>query len=109
MHSGQLLLPGVRLLPALGVPALCAALLLAACTAATDGGEISREKAIEIARRHLEFEAQSTEAVRVTDEGRPVWQVTFRGEDIGPGRPIGEVLIVLVHRKTGEVVSIGMS
>lgn len=92
------------------VSALCAVLLLAACTAASDGGgEISREKAIEIARQHLEFEAQSTEAVRTTDEGRPVWQITFRGEDIGPGRPIGEVLIVLVDRKTGEVVSIGMT
>jgi len=89
---------------------LGAALLLAACTTATDGGgEVSRERAIEIARQHLDFAARSTEAVRATDEGRPVWQVTFRGEPIGPQRPIGEVLIVLVHRETGEVVSVGMT
>ena len=88
-----------------------AAPLLAACAAPSPeaGGEISREQAIEIAREHLDFEEKSVEAERTTDEGRPVWQVTFRGEDIGPGRPMGEVLIVLVHRKTGEVVSIGMT
>ncbi|MGH2628056.1 MAG: PepSY domain-containing protein [Anaerolineales bacterium] len=70
---------------------------------------MSREQAIEIARQRLDFEAKSVEAVRATDEGRPVWRVTFRGEDIGPARPMGEVLIVLVDRKTGEVVSVGMS
>lgn len=89
--------------------ALCAPLLAACAAAPRDGEEISRERAIEIAREHLDFEAKSVEAVRTTDEGRPVWQVTFRGEDIGPGHPMGEVLIVLVHRQTGEVVSVGMT
>ena len=86
-------------------------ILLHACAAAPRDAEdeISRERAIEVARGHLEFEAQAVEAEKVTDEGRPVWRVTFRGEPIGPGHPMGEVLIVLVDRRTGEVVSLAMS
>jgi hypothetical protein len=90
--------------------ALALVLLLscAACARQAAGGEISRERAIEIARQHLDFEAKSVEAVRATDQDRPVWQVTFRGESPSQVH-MGEFLVVNIDRKTGELVSIGMS
>jgi hypothetical protein len=83
-------------------------LTLAACASRTAGEEITRKRAIEIARQHLEFEARSTEAEKVTDAGRPVWRVTFKGRPPEEGG-VGEVLVVNIDRKTGEMVSIGMS
>jgi hypothetical protein len=93
------------------VPLLLAAALaaLAACASNSSGEEISREQAIEIARQHVTFEPRSIEAEKATDEGRPVWRVTFRGEPLGPTHPMGELQIIFVDRKTGEVVSLAMT
>ncbi len=91
--------------------ALLAALLLptlAACAPQGGGQEISKERAIELARRHLTFKERSVEAEKTTDQGRPVWQVTFRGAEPGQGY-LGEFLTVSIDRQTGEMVSIGMS
>lgn len=68
--------------------------------------EISRERAIEIARAQIKFEPDSTDAERVTSGSRPVWRVTFRGRL--PGQPPGlfETAVIEVDRRTGEVVSI---
>jgi hypothetical protein len=93
---------------ALLVLPLLALLTLAACASRTAGGEISEERAIEIARQHLQFEARTTEAERMTDQGRAIWRITFKGRLPGEGG-IGEVLIVDIDRKTGEMVSIAMS
>lgn len=83
---------------------------LAACAPrATGREEISREQAIEIARKHVTFKVQRTEAVKETDEGREVWRVTFYGEPMTPSHPMAELTFVLVDRFTGEVVSLGMS
>lgn len=87
---------------------LLALLILTACASGSSGEEISQERAIEIAREHLQFEPRSTEAEKTTDQGRAVWQVTFRGRPPEEGG-IGEVLIVSIDRKTGEMVSIAMS
>jgi peptidase YpeB-like protein len=83
---------------------------LAGCTArgGGDGEEISRERAIELARQHVEFEPGKVEAVKDDEEGRPVWRVTFYGKGVSATHP-GEVMIVVLDRKTGEVVSLGMS
>jgi hypothetical protein len=80
-----------------------------ACATNSSGEEISRERAIEIARPHVTFEAKSIEAEKDTEEGRPIWRVTFRGEPIGPSHPIGEVQIITVDRRTGEITSLAMT
>lgn len=72
-------------------------------------GEITREQAIEIARKHVTFEPRTVEAVAEEDEGRPVWRVTFRGRPPGPEHAMGELQEILVDRRTGEVVSLAMS
>ena len=89
------------------LPAL-AALMVLACASRVGSEEISKQRAIELAREHLTFEARKVEAVKTTDQGRAVWQVTFRGETASQVH-MGEVLIVNIDRKTGEMVSIAMS
>ena len=84
-------------------------LLALACASGAKNEEISRERAIEIARQHLTFEAQSVEAEQATEQGRPVWRVTFRGQPMSPTRQMSEILIVAIDRKTGEMVTIAMS
>jgi hypothetical protein len=71
--------------------------------------EISRERAIEIGRTHVKFQPKSITAEKTTDSGRPVWRVTFRGEPVSQVHPMGEVFIVIVDRKTGEIVSVAQS
>lgn len=87
---------------------LFALALLAACASQGDAQEISRERAIELARQHVTFEPGRVEAVQDTEENRPVWRVTFYGKGVTPERP-GEVMIVVLDRKTGEMVSLAMS
>jgi predicted small secreted protein len=89
---------------------LAALMMLAACASRSGGEEISKERAIELAREHLTFEARKVEAVKATDQGRTVWQVTFRGTEPNPSLGLmGEILIVSIDRKTGEMVSVAMS
>ena len=83
-------------------------LVLAACASQSAGQEISKERAIEIARSHVDFEPGKIEAAKETEEGRPVWRVTFYGKGVDAVHP-GQVSFVVVDRKTGEVVSLGMS
>lgn len=82
--------------------------LLAACASQNGGQEISRERAIEIARQQIDFEPGKVEAVQETDEGRPVWKVTFYAKGVDAAHP-GQVSFFVVDRKTGEIVSLGMS
>ena len=71
--------------------------------------EISRERAIEIARTHVKFQPKSINAEKTGDNGRAVWRVTFRGEPAGGGSPLREILMVIIDRKTGEIVSVAKS
>ena len=72
----------------------------------SDAPEITRDRAIEIARAQVSFTPDSTDATRESSSGTPVWRVTFRGRL--PGQPPGlfETMIVEVHRQTGAIVSI---
>lgn len=88
------------------VAAVCS---LAATCPGPSQAEISRERAIEIARPHVSFEPDSVEAERATSAGRPVWRVTFRGRLPGQPPPLFETIVVEVDRHTGEVVSIARS
>jgi len=83
-------------------------LLLGSCASRDAGEEISRERAIGLARQHVQFEPGSVDAVKGTEGDRPVWRVTFKGKSVSAVHP-GEVRIVVLDRKTGKVVSLGMS
>ena len=83
--------------------------LAAACVRPSLVNEISRERAIEIARSHVSFQPDSIDAVRTTSGARAVWRVTFRGRLPGQPPPLFETRIVEVDRHTGEVVSIAQS
>jgi len=72
--------------------------LLAACASRNAGQEISRERAIEIARQQIDFEPGNIEAVKETDQGRPVWKVTFYGKGVDAAHP-GQVSFFLLDRK----------
>ncbi len=76
-----------------------------ACTGPSDA-EISRDRAIEIARSRITFQPDTTEATRTTSNKRLVWRVTFRGRL--PGQPPGlfETAVVDVDRSSGEIVSV---
>ena len=80
--------------------------LAAACIRPSHANEISRERAIEIARAQVSFHPDSIKAVRTTSGVRIVWRVTFRGRL--PGQPplLFETMLVEVDRHSGEVVSI---
>ena len=54
-------------------------LLAVACPAGPVESQLTREQAIEIARQEVSFQPESVEALLSESEGRPVWQVTFRG------------------------------
>ena len=71
--------------------------------------EITRERAIEIARERIDFKPKSIKAVKVIEEKRRVWRVTFRGEPISKVHVMGETMIVSVDRFTGEIVSVSKS
>ena len=82
------------------------ALWSALCPGPSSTSEISRERAIEIARAEVSFEPASIDAVRAMSGARPIWRVTLRGQL--PGQPPGlfETAIVEIDRRSGEVVSV---
>lgn len=73
------------------------------------GQEIGEEEAVETAREHVDFEVRSVDAEKTTEQGRPVWRITFRGRPPGEGNAMGEVVIVILDRTTGELVSLAQS
>ena len=95
--------------PNAAILCLAAVFSLAATCAGPSQTEISRERAIEIARPHVSFQPDSVEAERATSAGRAVWRVTFRGRLPGQPPPLFETMIVEVDRYSGEVVSIARS
>ena len=68
--------------------------------------EVTRDRAIEIARAQVSCQADNVEAERATSNNQPVWRVTLRGRL--PGQPPGlfETAIIYVDRRSGEIVSI---
>lgn len=91
---------------------LCVVVLTAlavACVRPSSATEISRDRAIEIARAHVSFSPDSIEAVKAASGGRAVWRVTFQGRLPGQPPPLFETVIVEIDRRSGEVVSIAKS
>ena len=92
------------------VPYLAAVVALAAtCQGPSVDSEISRERAVEIARTQVSFEPDAVEAERTTSGARDVWRVTFRGRLPGQPPELFETLIVEVDRQSAEIVSIARS
>lgn len=84
-------------------------LALAACASQNGSQTISREQAIEIARQQIDFEPGRVEAVQENDEtGRPAWRVTFYAPGVDGANP-GQVSFFVIDRRTGEILSLGMS
>lgn len=73
--------------------------------------EITRERAIEIARKDLTFPPDSIEAVQAKSDlgGRPVWRVTFKGRLPDSPPLLFETRIFEIDVRTGEIVSAAMN
>ena len=85
------------------------ALAVVASLAATCGpprDEISRERAITIARSHVPFTPDSIDAQRSTSPDGPIWRVTLLGRL--PGQPPGlfETAVVEIDARTGRIISV---
>ena len=83
--------------------------LLADACARPLAGEISRERAVDIARSQVTFRASSLEAVKVSVRGRPLWRVTIRGRLPGQPSELFETRIVEIDRVSGAIVSVSRS
>ena len=80
-------------------------LILGAC-AGRESAEISRERAVEIARSNVAFQVTSVDAVKASAKGRPIWRVTVRGRL--PGQPplLFETSVFEIDRRTGQIVAV---
>jgi len=96
-------MPGV---PHLNRIVIAAALAFAIACAGQSETEISRDKAIEIARQQVSFQPDNIDAERTTSNARAVWRVTLKGRL--PGQPPGlfETAIVEIDRVSSAVVSV---
>jgi hypothetical protein len=83
--------------------------LLADACARPLAGEITRERALEIARSQVTFQASSLEAVKASLKGRPIWRVTIRGRLPGQPPELFETRIVEIDRVSGAIVSLSRS
>jgi hypothetical protein len=90
-----------------GCAVFCA--LLAHACARPLPGEITRERAVDIARSQVTFPASSLEAVKVSVRGRPIWRVTIRGRLPGQPTELFETRIVEIDRVSGVIVSVSRS
>ncbi len=81
---------------------------LSACSPTSPSSEITRERAIELARQHVSFEPTSVAANTDSRQGRPVWVVTLRRAD-GSHGGLGQFAEVTLDRRTGVLVTIAMS
>ena len=83
-----------------------AALVSLAATCGPPRNEISRERAIAIARSQVSFTPDSIDAQRSTSPDGPIWRVTLRGRL--PGQPPGlfETTVVEIDARSGGVISV---
>lgn len=77
-----------------------------ACAPPATAAEISRDHAIEIARKEVSFEPAQIDAVRAMSGMTPVWRVTLRGRLPGQPPELFQTVAVEINRRTGAIVSI---
>ena len=85
---------------------LAAVLTALGCRSTPAGVEITRERAIEIARADLRFTPTSIHARKAVSGRRPVWRVEFRGRLPGQPPMLFETRTVEVDRANGAIVSV---
>jgi hypothetical protein len=71
--------------------------------------EITRDRAVDIARSQVSFTPSSVDVVKASAGGRPIWRVTIRGRLPGQPPELFETRIVEIDRVTGVVVSVARS
>jgi hypothetical protein len=71
--------------------------------------EISRDRAVDIARAQVTFVPSSVEAVKASASGHRVWRVTIRGRLPGQPPELFETRIFEIDRVTGAIVSVARS
>jgi len=81
---------------------------LSACSPTSPSSEITRDRAIDLARQHISFEPTNIATETDSRQGRPVWVVTFRRAD-GSHGGLGQFVEVTLDRRTGQLVTIAMS
>ena len=83
-----------------------AALVSLAATCGPPRNEISRERAIAVARSQVSFTPDSIDAQRSTSPDGPIWRVTLHGRL--PGQPPGlfETTVVEIDARRGHVISV---
>lgn len=91
---------GVALILALWVMAL------SACAHSATAPELSRERAIEIARQQVSFSPSNIDARKASSGGTPIWRVTLRGRLPGQPPMLFETRVVEIDRRTGAVLSV---
>jgi hypothetical protein len=81
----------------------------ALCEPQPTAKEITRERAIEIAQKDVQWKADTVKAERATSQGRDVWRVTFqrRLPDAPPG--LFDTHIVEIDAHSGEIVTVSIS
>jgi hypothetical protein len=82
---------------------------LAAGCARPSHVEITRERAVDIARSQVTFSPSSVEAVKASAGGRPIWRVTIRGRLPGQPPELFETRIVEIDRVSGVIISVARS
>jgi hypothetical protein len=85
-----------------------AAVLTGGCTR-SGAPEITRERAVDIARSQVTFTPSSVEAVKASAAGHRVWRVTIRGRLPGQPPELFETRIFEIDRITGAIVSVARS
>jgi hypothetical protein len=76
------------------------------CASAPRPAEVTRERAVAVARAQVSFEPFEIKARRTRTNGRAVWRVELKGRF--PGQPplLFETAVVEIDAVSGDVVSI---
>ena len=87
-----------------------AIVLLSGCSPTSPSSQITRDRAIDLARQTVRFEPTNITATLDTVRGHPVWVVTLTRGDRSHGLGLFEEFAeISVDRKTGEIVRLAIS
>jgi hypothetical protein len=81
-------------------------LLMMACVHQPRQGEMSRDRAIAIAKAQVRFEPFEVDARRTRTNGRQVWRVVLKGRLPGQPPMLFETAVVEIDAVTGTLVSV---
>jgi hypothetical protein len=92
----------------LGILMALTIVLASACSPTSPSSQITRDRAIDVARQSVGFEPTNITATMDTVRGHPVWVVTLTRGDRSHGL-FEEFAEVSVDRKTGEILRVAIS